>query len=274
MHNPLPRCEEAACYETLQLCQPQPVSGLKSWRAQVALDGLLGFPHPPLSSASHYATRGKLRVTFARRQSWHGRSLLNAADLVRECSRISIRVPRRRGRAAAKASFSAELPPVSDELLRAGTRRQQRQQLPPQQRADQSEHLDQSEGEVWQLSCRQLSLGSVPIKAAISALRDTDVLVVRPLPQRVRPLCACVLLPLACTDRISRPEQSMHGADVINGLHLPPGRAVIEIVNHGFDRSPDGPPYFFVSCFERHLSQAYAHKRIILKKVLRGNQSP
>jgi len=30
---------------------------------------------------------------------------------------------------------------------------------------------------------------------------------------------------------------SMHGGDVINGLHLHPGRAVIELVNHGFHQA-------------------------------------
>ena len=30
---------------------------------------------------------------------------------------------------------------------------------------------------------------------------------------------------------------SMHGGDMINGLHLRAGRTVVELVNHGFERA-------------------------------------
>ena len=228
VHNPLPRCSRVACYETVHLCEPMHggVTGVESWTAQRELDSLLGFPRlqlassaissssaptnwpatpsmsAPMSSGANELgeTRSRtLRVVFARRMSWHGRSLVNAANITRECSNM---------------------------LLRGGAK-------------------GGGGGRVtWRLSCQLLSLGSLPIKRAVSILREADVLI------------------------------SMHGADAINGLHLPPGRAVVEIVNHNFDRSADFAPFWFVSCFNRHLSAVYQHKRIVLAPVLRGEQSP
>ena len=68
-------------------------------------------------------------------------------------------------------------------------------------------------GVPWALSCQLIGLGSLPLRKVVSTMRSADVLV------------------------------SMHGADVINGLHLPPGRAVIEIVNHNFDKSQTWRPF-------------------------------
>ena len=194
VNRPLPRCAASACFETLNLCAPRAVAHEESWRGARALDALYNFPLPPLSSASHFSEHGVLKVVLARRSSWHGRSLLNAAELVRVCNSTVLET---------KAT-----------------------------------------GDRWRLSCQLLSLGSLPIKRAIATLRETDVLV------------------------------SMHGADVINGMHMLPGRAVVEIVNHNFDRSGDAPPFWFVSCFERHMTPVYAHKRILLAPTLRGEQLP
>ena len=196
VHNPLPRCAPTRqCFETLHLCRPTalPPKSTRPWEAQSNLDGLLGFPHLPLGSSSHYSTSKVLKVIIARRHSWHGRSLLNGHELAKACSKSSV-----------------------------------------------SDHS----GVSWALSCQLISLGSLPLRKVVSTMRSADVLV------------------------------SMHGADVINGLHLPPGRAVIEIVNHNFDKSQDVAPFWFVSCFERQMARVYQHKRIIVKPVLRGEQSP
>ena len=203
VHNPLPRCATAACYETVHLCEPKHggVRGVESWIGQRELDARIGFPRLPplpltgssrLEQPQPVGREQLLRVVFARRMSWHGRSLLNAANLTSACERM---------------------------VLTSG-------------------------GATWRVVCQLLSFGSMPIRRAISALRDADVLV------------------------------SMHGADVINGLHLAPGRAVVEIVNHRFDDSADYAPFWFVSCFERHLTPVYQHKRIVLAPVLRGEQTP
>ena len=198
VRNPLPRCPEVACYETIRLCEPLPLRREQSWRAQVTLDSLLGFPQLSLASRAAYGVHGRLRIVIARRLSWHGRSLLNGANITRDCRHMQLNV-----------------------------------HSPGEGRPSR-----------WELHCQHLSLGSLPLRRVVAILRETDVLV------------------------------SMHGADVINGLHMPPGRAILEVVNYNFDRTPEGGPFWFVSCFERHLKAVYAHKRLTLAPVLRGEQAP
>ena len=86
----------------------------------------------------------------------------------------------------------------------------------------------------WVLRCEARALGGLPLATAAALVREVDVFV------------------------------SMHGADVINGLHMAPGRAVVEVVNHGFDAWPDGAPYWFVHCFWLHTTPVLNWKRIVL----------
>ena len=89
----------------------------------------------------------------------------------------------------------------------------------------------------WTLHCRARSLGAMPLRQMIALMRRVDVFV------------------------------SMHGADVINGLHMLPGRAIFEVVNYGFHLAPSGPPFHFLNCFRLLSVPVYAHKRLVLGRT-------
>ena len=60
----------------------------------------------------------------------------------------------------------------------------------------------------------------------------------------------------------------------INGMHMLPGRTVIEVVNYGFHKgdvkAPDSPPWYFLNCFSRHLVPTFRHKRLVLPNPYRN----
>ena len=89
-------------------------------------------------------------------------------------------------------------------------------------------------GSSWVLHCKARELGSMRLLDMLELMRKTDVFV------------------------------SMHGADVINGIHLRPGRSVLEVVNFGFHLASDGAPFYFLNCFWRHLTPTFVHKRLVL----------
>ena len=176
--NPLPRCA-SACYSRIALCMPPHVEGARSWLGVTTLDALLGFPVPSLADARRSTDHGELNVLFARRDSPHGRSLLNIGALADGCDNV---------------------------VLPLG----------------------------WRLSCRVVVLGKLPLVQLVRLMRMTDVFV------------------------------SMHGADVINGMHMLPGRTVLEVVNYGIHKAVEAPPWYFLSCFSRHLEPTFRHKRLVL----------
>lgn len=92
----------------------------------------------------------------------------------------------------------------------------------------------------WRVHCRTRVLGELPLVKLVRLMRRTDVFV------------------------------SMHGADVINGMHMLPGRTVIEVVNYGFHKAPDSPPWYFLNCFSRHLVPTFRHKRLVLPNPYRN----
>ena len=85
----------------------------------------------------------------------------------------------------------------------------------------------------WRLRCEGRSLSSGSLADLISLMRATDVFV------------------------------SMHGGDMINALHMLPGRTVIEAVNHGFHKANDG----WLNHFRLHLAPTLRHKRVVLPPV-------
>ena len=95
----------------------------------------------------------------------------------------------------------------------------------------------------WKLKCIARSPGDMSLVEMVRLMRSTDIFV------------------------------SMHGADVINGMHMLPGRAVFEVVNYGFHLARDGPPWYFLNCFWRHYTPTFVHKRLILPNPFR-NQVP
>lgn len=53
---------------------------------------------------------------------------------------------------------------------------------------------------------------------------------------------------------------SMHGGDCINALHMRPGRAVIELVNHGFEKAP----WVWLDQYMRLVKRTFRVRRIVL----------
>ena len=82
----------------------------------------------------------------------------------------------------------------------------------------------------YRVECVAASLGAMNMSEAARAVRAADVLV------------------------------SMHGGDVIHGLHLLPGRAVVEVVNYGFRYAPET----WLDQYKRVLEPSLRHVRAVL----------
>jgi len=82
----------------------------------------------------------------------------------------------------------------------------------------------------YRVECVAASLGAMNMSEAARAVRAADVLV------------------------------SMHGGDVIHGLHLLPGRAVVEVVNYGFQYAPET----WLDQYKRVLEPSLRHVRAVL----------
>ena len=105
-------------------------------------------------------------------------------------------------------------------------------------------HCGRTSLDGWRVQCQKRALGQLPLAHVARLVRRADVFV------------------------------SMHGADVVNGLHMQPGRALVEVVNNGFERWPDGAPYYFLSCFWLHATPVLAWKRIVLPPPLSSSRRP
>uniref|UniRef100_A0A7S0J3A0 Uncharacterized protein n=1 Tax=Calcidiscus leptoporus TaxID=127549 RepID=A0A7S0J3A0_9EUKA len=79
------------------------------------------------------------------------------------------------------------------------------------------------------LRCEAMSLGKLELAVMIAALRAADVFV------------------------------SMHGGDVINALHMRPGRAVLELVNPGFQKAGG-----WLNQYSQLLTPVIRHERLVL----------
>lgn len=84
--------------------------------------------------------------------------------------------------------------------------------------------------EGYRIRCVAASLGAMNMSEAAREVRRADVLV------------------------------SMHGGDVIHGLHLLPGRAVVEVVNYGFQYAP----LTWLDQYRRVLEPSIRHVRAVL----------
>lgn len=78
--------------------------------------------------------------------------------------------------------------------------------------------------------CRHVDLSEGPLTQTVRTLRDADVLL------------------------------GMHGGELINALHMPPGRTVIELVSHGFHTAPRE----WLDHYWLHLTPVLRHKRIVI----------
>jgi hypothetical protein len=82
----------------------------------------------------------------------------------------------------------------------------------------------------WRIVCRKASLGSGTLEHTIRKMRATDVFV------------------------------SMHGGDLINAMHMLPGRTAIEVVNYGCHRAYRT----WLDHYWLHLSPVVRHMRVVL----------
>ena len=82
----------------------------------------------------------------------------------------------------------------------------------------------------WRLRCMAVSLGSGTLSDTIKLLRSADVLV------------------------------GMHGGELINAMHMLPGKALFEVVNHGFHLAGNG----WLNHYWIHTSPVVRHVRIVL----------